>query len=100
MSDKLLSEFPNVSYEAWRAQVDKDLKGADFDKKLLSRTLEGITVQPLYVAPSQGVADDELAGLPPYRRGGTAVGLAGDRWDIRSLHEHPSAAQVKQELGV
>lgn len=50
MHDKLLAEFPSVSYEAWRAQVEQDLKGADFDKRLLTRTLEGIVVQPLYTA--------------------------------------------------
>jgi hypothetical protein len=38
MEDKLLSEFPHVSYESWRAQVEKDLKGADFEKRLLTRT--------------------------------------------------------------
>jgi methylmalonyl-CoA mutase len=98
MPDKLLSEFPDVSYEAWRAQVDKDLKGADFQKKLVTRTLEGIEVQPLYVERGSAAESEDLAGLPPYRRGSSPIGLAGSRWDIRSAHEHPSIDTVKDEL--
>jgi hypothetical protein len=41
MSDKLLAEFPETTYEQWREQVDKDLKGGDFQKRLVTRTLEG-----------------------------------------------------------
>jgi len=34
MSEKLFTEFPPVTTEAWIALVTKDLKGADFEKSL------------------------------------------------------------------
>jgi methylmalonyl-CoA mutase len=40
--------FPPVTYAEWRAVVEQDLKGVPFEKKLVTRTPEGIDVQPLY----------------------------------------------------
>lgn len=49
MSDlSLASEFPAATSEAWRGLVDRVLKGADFDKKLVSRTYDGLRIEPLY----------------------------------------------------
>ena len=43
--------FPDAAGEAtWRAAVAKVLKGDDFDARLVTRTLDGIPVQPLYPA--------------------------------------------------
>ena len=42
--EKLFDQFPGVSYEEWRAKVEADLKGADFNKKLVWRTNEGFNV--------------------------------------------------------
>ena len=33
--EKLFSEFPPVSTEEWMAKITEDLKGADFEKKLV-----------------------------------------------------------------
>jgi methylmalonyl-CoA mutase len=43
-----LDEFPEISSEEWRKKIDADLKGADFERKLVWRTNEGISVQPYY----------------------------------------------------
>lgn len=45
---KLFQDFPPISSEEWRAKIDTDLKGADFNKKLVWKTLEGFDVQPYY----------------------------------------------------
>ena len=45
---KLFEEFPPVSSEEWRKKIDIDLKGADFDRKLVWKTIEGFKVQPYY----------------------------------------------------
>lgn len=45
---KLFKEFPPVTKEQWRDLAVKDLKGADFDKKLVWHTYEGFSVQPFY----------------------------------------------------
>ncbi len=43
--------FPDAAAEAaWRAAVANVLKGGDFDARLVTRTLDGIPVQPLYPA--------------------------------------------------
>ncbi len=44
----LFSEFPSVSTEQWMERVTADLKGADFDKKLVWKNLTGINIQPCY----------------------------------------------------
>ncbi len=46
----LFDEFPDISTEAWRKKVESDLKGADFGKKLVWNSDEGIPVQPYYRA--------------------------------------------------
>ena len=48
--EKLFAEFPPVSTEAWEAVINKDLKGADYEKKLVWRTQEGFNVRPYYRA--------------------------------------------------
>jgi methylmalonyl-CoA mutase len=102
MQDKLLAEFPDVTYESWREQVEKDLKGADFEKRLVTRTLEGLVVQPLYTARDVVPAADRdpggFAGLPPYQRGASAVGNHGPRWDIRAEQQAPELARAKTDI--
>ena len=44
----LLQDFAPVSTETWKAKIVADLKGADFEKKLVWRTPEGFNVQPFY----------------------------------------------------
>ncbi|NLI71511.1 MAG: methylmalonyl-CoA mutase small subunit, partial [Bacteroidales bacterium] len=53
MADKklnLLADFPAVSTEQWMEVVTRDLKGSDFEKRLVWRTNEGFKVQPFYRA--------------------------------------------------
>ena len=69
--EKLFDQFPPVSTEEWRAKVEVDLKGADFNKKLVWRTNEGFNVQPMYRA--EDIKDlkttDSLPGEYPFVRG-------------------------------
>ena len=46
--EKLFEQFPPVSTEEWMNRVKEDLKGRDFEKKLVWRTLEGFSVNPFY----------------------------------------------------
>ena len=69
--EKLFDMFPECSYQEWRAKVEADLKGADFNKKLVWRTNEGFNVEPVYRA--ENIVDlkttDSLPGEYPYLRG-------------------------------
>lgn len=99
MPDKLLAEFPETTYEQWREQVEKDLKGGDFQKRLVTRTLDGLTVQPLYTARDLGGQPDlGLAGLAPYRRGASPVGRYGSLWDVRSEHDVVDPVRSRDEI--
>lgn len=44
----LADEFPHSSHDDWLALVDQTLKGANFDKRLVTRTYDGIAIEPLY----------------------------------------------------
>jgi methylmalonyl-CoA mutase len=59
--------FRNITAADWRAQVEKDLAGASFDKMLVHRTDEGIAVQPLYTERPEGSAGVEVAQEPGFR---------------------------------
>lgn len=69
--EKLFDQFPGVSYEEWRAKVEADLKGADFDKKMVWRTNEGFSLQPMYRAEDiEALATTgSLPGEYPFVRG-------------------------------
>lgn len=44
----LKKDFPIPSFDEWKQLVEKDLKGESFDKKLITKTYEGIDLQPIY----------------------------------------------------
>ncbi|MBN9446042.1 MAG: methylmalonyl-CoA mutase subunit beta [Bosea sp.] len=78
-----LDAFPGPSREAWRAAVDKVLKGADFEKKLVARTADGIRIEPLYNAASGARAFRSEAG----------------RWHVAARLDHPQE-QAAQALAI
>lgn len=52
MSDsnpKLFSDFQQVTREEWKEKIITDLKGADYQKKMVWRTLENFDVDPFYM---------------------------------------------------
>ncbi len=59
--------FPQITALEWRAQVDKELAGAPFEKVLVDRTPEGLLVQPLYTEGPPGEAPDVDATAAPFR---------------------------------
>ena len=46
--EKLFTEFAAPTTQEWLDKIQVDLKGADFNKKLVWRTNEGFNVQPFY----------------------------------------------------
>jgi len=69
--NKLFEEFPPVGSEDWKAKIVADLKGADFDRKLVWRTNEGFSVQPYYRQDDLTNLNylDTLPGEFPFVRG-------------------------------
>lgn len=82
----LAQDFPAANIDEWRTLVEKALKGADFDKRLVTRTADGLKINPLYTRGDalQSTAN-ELPGKPPFTRGTKSV-RDGLGWDIRTFH--------------
>ena len=81
---KLLGEFSGATYEQWKVEAEKLLKGAPFDKKLLTPTPEGILVRPIYNrADVQELPHlNGRPGFPGFGRGVDAGGYLTDPWKI------------------
>ncbi|MEL7048302.1 MAG: methylmalonyl-CoA mutase family protein, partial [Pseudomonadota bacterium] len=67
--------FELPSEADWRALVDKALKGGDFDKRLVSKTADGLRIDPLY----------------PRRTGATPIAsqTPGVPWRVSARVDHP-----------
>ncbi len=69
--ERLFTDFPPVTTEQWMERVTADLKGADFERRLVWKTNEGFNVNPFY--RSEDIQDfewtDSLPGEFPYVRG-------------------------------
>ena len=69
--EKLFTEFTAPTTQEWLDKIEVDLKGADFQKRLVWRTNEGFNVQPFY--RREDLKDlksvDSLPGEFPYVRG-------------------------------
>jgi methylmalonyl-CoA mutase len=50
MTQNLFTEFPPITVEQWDEVIIKDLKGADYERKLVWKTPEGFNVRPFYSA--------------------------------------------------
>lgn len=78
--EKLFKEFQPVSSEAWKNKIIEDLKGADYDKKMIWRTAEGFNVNPFYRKedlPER--CENEVPGKYPFTRGNSM----SNNWLIR-----------------
>lgn len=69
--EKLFTEFPPVPTEKWEEVITADLKGADYERKLVWRTGEGFNVRPYYRAENlEGIQFlGSQAGEFPFVRG-------------------------------
>lgn len=78
------SEFSPPTFEEWKAQVEKDLKGASYKKKLITSTYEGINLNPIYTKNdlSKSVFANEVPGSNSYVRGHSAAGYHKKSWDV------------------
>ena len=76
---KLFEEFTPVTTEQWMDQVTKDLKGADYDKRLVTKTLDGLTIKPIYRK------EDRPALLRPAKEG-------ENNWLVREQIRQPDIA--------
>lgn len=83
-TDGLLAEFPPHTYDQWHEAAEKLLKGAPFEKLLVSKTYEDITIQPIY--RREDIADLEhrkhLPGSGSLVRGSQSGGFLTAGWQV------------------
>ena len=80
--NKLFDEFPPVSAEEWKDRIIKDLKGADYNEKLLWITEEGFSIEPFYTAEDLGGLSwltKQVPGAFPYAR---SAKTGNNSWNI------------------
>lgn len=83
MEDRPFADlFPPATRERWLGMVDGVLKGADFDKRLVSRTSDGLRIEPLY---------DAAEPVPQPMR-------APGPWRISQRVDHPDASAANALL--
>jgi methylmalonyl-CoA mutase len=94
--EKLFSDFPPISTEQWMDKITADLKGADFEKKLVWKTNEGFKVKPFYRMEDlkELKTTDALPGEFPYLRG---TKKESNAWLVRQdiVVDDPPAANAK-----
>ncbi len=80
--EKLFEQFPPISTREWMDKITVDLKGADFNRKLVWKTAEGLDVMPFY--RQEDITNlryiDSLPGDFPYLRGNR---IENNNWRIR-----------------
>ena len=76
-------EFPAASREQWLKLVDGVLKGAPFDKRLIGKTYDGLSIQPLYPRAANA---QPVAGRTP-----------GAGWAVMQRVDHPDPAIANEE---
>ncbi len=85
--ETLFDKFPPVSTEKWMEKITADLKGADFRKKLVWKTRDGLEVMPFY-------RQEDLDSIPH-------IGcLPGDYPFVRGTRLADNAWLVRQDITV
>ena len=87
-----LADFPAIATEQWMEKVTADLKGADFNRKLVWKTNEGFNVLPFYRAEDiENIKTTEVVpGTFPYVRGTKVT----NDWFVRQDIEVTDAKQA------
>ena len=85
MTDQLplAAEFSATSHAEWRKLVEAALKGASFEKRLVSQTYDGLRVEPLY---PRAVGLKPVAGRTP-----------GAAWTLTQRVDHPDPAAANAQ---
>jgi methylmalonyl-CoA mutase len=89
----ILDDFPAVSTAEWESVIQADLKGADYDKKLLWKSDEEIVVRPYYREEALRDLGAQLNPVPgefPFLRGTRA----DNKWVISQGIDATSLAEA------
>ena len=93
---KLFSDFTAPTRQEWLDKIQVDLKGADFQKKMVWRTNEGFSMQPFYLKEDVDKLPtvNALPGEYPYVRGNKK---ADNNWHVRQDIRCASAKEANEK---
>ncbi|MDA3129221.1 methylmalonyl-CoA mutase family protein [Aliibacillus thermotolerans] len=79
-----ICDFPVPTQEEWEKVTEKSLKGRSIEEALFTKTLEGITLKPLYREEDRDKLPYQhtMPGQSPYVRGTEAGKLPSRPWEI------------------
>ena len=78
-----LDEFTPPTYEEWKQACIELLKGAPFEKKMFTKTYEGITFEPMYFrAATEEIQPKTYPGMGDFVRGAKVNGYVNAPWGI------------------
>ena len=94
--EKLFGEFQIPTTQEWLDKIEVDLKGADFQKRLVWRTPEGFAVQPFYRKENveQLATPNALPGEFPFVRGNKKD---DNTWYIRQEIDAEDAVEANKK---
>lgn len=98
---ELLSEFTIPTYQEWRKAAEDTLKGVPFEKKLITKTYEGIDLQPIYNESDRDKVSylaDSLPGSFPFSRGICSTGYKNCTWKISQAYSYPLPKMLNEAL--
>jgi len=95
----LSQELPPVRSSAWEEVISKDLKGADYEKKLVWRTEEGLAVRPYYRSENLAGLENQLEMRRNSPGWETAQNAVPREDAIRADLLHEAGAHSAQQLG-
>lgn len=92
-------DFAPVDKTTWRAQIDKDLKGAPYDKRLVSVADQGMRIEPLYTQDERRPETlNEWPGQGSLRRGAHPLGQSTRGWQRRQRHSARTPAKANADI--
>ena len=98
--DVPLDEFTPPTDEEWKAACEALLKGAPFEKKMFTKTYEGITFDPMYTRKHTEdiLPKGVMPGMGDYLRGVDAAGHIGKPWGIAQACDETLPAENNELL--
>ena len=98
--DVPLDEFTPPTDEEWKAACEALLKGAPFEKKMFTKTYEGITFNPMYTRKHTEdiLPKGVMPGMGDYLRGVDAAGYIGKPWGIAQACDETLPAENNELL--
>ncbi|MBR1729704.1 MAG: acyl-CoA mutase large subunit family protein [Selenomonadaceae bacterium] len=98
--DVPLDEFTAPTYDEWKEACIELLKGAPFDKKMYTKTYEGITFEPMYFrATTEDILPkNSFPGMNNYLRGATVNGYVNKPWGIAQTCDETDPAENNELL--